>query len=95
VSDRRFCFAWPDSGCTKKKISYGCATADSVVTHCKDFSVSILSRPFVKLESFSIEPARARLLVVLKRKPEPLKLSGLLVVCVSHEVDDVGDAQCL
>ena len=63
-----------------------------MVTHHKDFSVSILSRPFVKLESFSIEPARARLLVVFERKPKPLELTNLLVVCVSHEVDDVGDA---
>jgi len=66
-----------------------------VVTHHKDFSVSILSRPFVKLESFSIEPARARLLVVFELKPKPLELTNLPVVCVSHEVDDVGDAQVL
>jgi hypothetical protein len=46
----------------------------------------------VKLESFSVEPARAGLLVVFERKPEPLELSYLLGVFVSQEVDDVSDA---
>jgi hypothetical protein len=66
-----------------------------VVTHYKDFSASISHCPFVKLESFSVKPARAWLLVVFERKPEPLKLSYLLAVFVSQKVDDVSDAQVL
>jgi hypothetical protein len=66
-----------------------------VVTHYKNFSISISNCPFVKLESFSVEPARAGLLVIFERKPEPFKLPDLLGVFVSHEVDDVGDAQAL
>ena len=66
-----------------------------MVAHHKNPVVSISHRPLVKLESFSVKPARAWLLVISEWKPEPLKLSNLLVVCVSHEIDDVGDAQVL
>ena len=64
-----------------------------MVTHHKDFSVSMSPRPFVELESFSVKPARARLLVICKRKPEPFELSDLLGVLVSQKVNDVGDVQ--
>jgi hypothetical protein len=63
-----------------------------VVTHHKDFSVSFSRCPLVKLERFFVEPARAWFLVVFERKPQPLKLSYLLGVFVSLEINDVGDA---
>ena len=66
-----------------------------MVTHYEYFSASISPRPFVELESFSVKPARAGLLVVCKRKPEPLKLTDLLAVLVSEEINDVSDAQVL
>jgi hypothetical protein len=66
-----------------------------VVTHYKNFSASISRRAFVKLERFFVKPTRARLLVIFERKPKPLELSDLLGVFVSHEVDDVGNAQAL
>ncbi len=83
VPDDRFRLMRSEAGRAKKKISHGCATADPVVTHYKDFSVTTFPRPFVKLEGFSVEPARAGLLVVFEPKPEPLKLSDLLGVCIS------------
>jgi hypothetical protein len=64
-----------------------------VVTHYKNLVSSISPRPVVKLESFSVKPARARLLVIFEWKPKPLKLSDLLGVFVTHEVDDMGYAQ--
>jgi hypothetical protein len=66
-----------------------------VVIHCKDSSVSISHFPFVKFESFSVKPARTRILVVSERKPEPFELSDLLAVLVSLKVNDMGDAQVL
>jgi hypothetical protein len=64
-----------------------------VVTHYKNLVASISRCPLVKLEGLSIKPAGARLLVISERKPKPFELPHLLAVCVSHEVDDVGDAQ--
>jgi hypothetical protein len=72
-----------------------CYTFDLVKDAMLAFMVSVSHRPFVKLKSLSVKPTRARSLVIFKRKPEPLKLTNLLVVCVSHEVNDVGDAQAL
>lgn len=64
-----------------------------MVTHDKDFSILISRCPFVELERFFVKPAGAGLLVISKRKPEPLELSDLLGVFVSQKVNDVGDAQ--
>jgi hypothetical protein len=66
-----------------------------VVTHYEYFSALISGGPFVKLERFLVKPARARFLVICERKPKPLKLSYLLGVFVSQEIDDVSDAQVL
>jgi hypothetical protein len=64
-----------------------------MVAHYKNTLVSLSDRPFVKLESLFVKPARARFLVVFERKPQPLKLSYLFAVFVSLKVNDVGDAQ--
>lgn len=47
----------------------------------------------MKLQSFSVEPTRARLLVVLERKPEPLELSDFLAVFISQQINNMRDAQ--
>jgi hypothetical protein len=65
------------------------------MTHYKNLVASISRRPFVKLESLSVKPARARFLVVFERKPEPLELSYLFAVFVSQEINYVSDAQVL
>jgi len=47
----------------------------------------------MKLESSFVKPARARFLVIFERKPKQLKLTDLLAVSISQEVNDVGDSQ--
>jgi hypothetical protein len=42
-----------------------------------------------------VKPKRAGLLVIFERKPKPLKLSDLLGVLISQEINDVSDAQVL
>jgi hypothetical protein len=66
-----------------------------VVAHDKDFAITLPHRPSVKLKGRAVKRSRARLLVILKGKPEPLKLLDLLTVFVSLEIDDVSDAQGL
>lgn len=77
------------------EISEGRTAAQSVVAHHEHFGIFSSYRSFVKAESVSIEPLRARLHIVLERQPQALELPHFLAVLAVSLVDDVRDAQRL
>jgi hypothetical protein len=80
---------WTFSASAKIEIRERGATAFSVVTHHEHFGSVFAQGLVVKLPGSLVKPARPGFEIVMKAKPEPLKLFDLLAVLTEAEVHNV------
>jgi hypothetical protein len=66
-----------------------------VVAHNEYFGSAFFNGPLVELECPAIEPARARLLVVVEAEPNVFELTDLRIVLAPTQINDVGYPQGL
>ena len=90
--DKSLGFARSDPRSAKKEVGQRGASADPMVTHHEDSRFPVLRGALVEAKGTTVEPAWARLLVVVGAEPEVLELADLGVVLVPSKIDDVGDA---